>query len=330
MLLVIPVSLSDIHLIPFVERAFEVAPPGSGHQLLVVGSPNVMKDVAELAQKLCIHFAGNAKTHIFETDVSLGWPTSCNYYFQQIAFYLPSFSTTPSSWFWFELDSTPVRAGWLDEIETACIMARTEAMRDERPLPRFLGIKEPTYQEFRGELLPFEESGYHMAPCGVYPTDLIDSVLTIRAIAATNIPWYNFIQWEVMREFHELPILQNNWRTNGYERNTDGKITCTSEANWAWDKHFNDPIKPKTVLVHGCKDGSLSDLLRAEHELLKDEGVPASEYWTDFHEETGDIKVPNDPPTPKKRRINKAQIQAARERLMKMHEARRAALTAKL
>ena len=82
-----------------------------------------------------------------------------------------------------------------------------------------------------------------------------------------------------------MPILQNNWRTNGYERNADGGITCQSEANWAWDKHFNDPIQPKTVLVHGCKDGSLTELLRAEYEMLKDEGVPVSEYWTDFHEE---------------------------------------------
>ena len=62
------------------------------------------------------------------------------------------------------------------------------------------------------------------------------------------------------------------------------RITCKSEANWAWDKHFNDPIAPATVLVHGCKDGSLTELLRAEYEMLKDEGVPVNEYWTDFHE----------------------------------------------
>jgi hypothetical protein len=329
MLLVIPVSLSDRHLIPFVERAFEMFPPGSGHQLLVVGSPNVMQDVAELAQKLCIHFAGNAKTHIFETDSALGWPTNCNYYFQQVVFYLPSFIQTPGLWFWFELDSTPLKAGWMDEIETVCTIERAKSLHDEAEPPKFFGLKERTYQEFRGELLPIEEAGEHMAPCGVYPSDMIDWVLTLRAISATNVPWYCFIQWYVLNDFQELPILQNNWKTGSYERNADGQITCQSEANWAWDKHFNDPIAPSTVLVHGCKDGSLTELLHAEYEMLKDEGVPVAEYWTDYHEGDEREKERLDPIAPRKKRITRAQVDAARQRLMKMHEARRAAALAK-
>jgi hypothetical protein len=32
-------------------------------------------------------------------------------------------------------------------------------------------------------------------------------------------------------------------------------------AKWAWDVHFNTPIRPEAALVHGCKDGTLLDLL---------------------------------------------------------------------
>ena len=321
MLLVIPVSLSDSHLIPFVERAFEINPPGSGHSLLVVGSPNVMKEVAELAQKLCIYFAGNAKTHIFETDVFLGWPTACNYYLQQVAFYLPSIMSPEASWLWFELDTTPLKAGWLDDIESACINVRALAMREEWALPKFFGVRERTYQEFRGELSPPEIAGEHMAAVGVYPADMSNWLITLRTISATNIPWYSFIQWYVLDWLHELKLIQNNWKTNSYEHDPDGAIICRSEANWAWNVHFNKPINPGVVLLHGCKDGSLTELLKAEHDLLQAESAAPNEYWTDYHEEEPDAPHPAES---KKKRISKSEITAARQRLLKMHEARRA------
>jgi GT2 family glycosyltransferase len=124
MVLVVPVSLFDRKDIPLVEKAFEIFPPGSGHKLLVVGSPNVETEVKELSQKLCIHFAGNAQTFIFETDSNYGWPTACNYYAQQVAFYISDTFPPDTLWLWYELDCTPLKAGWLDEIEAFCLRER--------------------------------------------------------------------------------------------------------------------------------------------------------------------------------------------------------------
>jgi hypothetical protein len=83
-------------------------------------------------------------------------------------------------------------------------------------------------------------------------------------------------------------LIQNNWRTAKYAHvPPDDAIGCMSVANWAWDVHFNKPIGPEVVLVHGCKDGTLLEVLT---EAQKPE-VPESEYWTDFKEPTREQKA---------------------------------------
>jgi hypothetical protein len=259
-LIVVPISNSDRNLLPRVEEAFAAFSPGSGHKLLVVGSPNVSSWVNQAAQNLSKYFAGNAKTYIFDMDCGLGWPGACNYYFQQVAWFIPANYDEP--WLWFELDTTPMRAGWLDEIDSAIQPLITPSL-NSGSLPRYFGVKEPTYLEYQGGLMP--DAGHQMAAVGVYPAHM-DDVLSLRAVSATNIPWNTFLRWYFMPYFQELPLFQNNWQTANYhrEKGDKGKILCDSVAKWAWDVHFNNPISSKAALVHGCKDGTLLDVLAPE------------------------------------------------------------------
>jgi hypothetical protein len=257
MLLVLPVSLADYKSLPTLERAFEMFPPGSGHKLLVVGSPNVSRQVRNAAQALSGHFSGNSSTYIFDLDCPLGWPTACNTYFQQVCFYLGS-TGQDDSWLWFEIDSTPTRAGWLDEIENTVHFEKGNAQREGHNPPRYFGVKEPARLEYQGALAP--DAGDQMAAVGVYPMNM-DDVLSLRAISSTNIVWYTFLRWYVMPHFAGLPLIQNNWQTARYRRAPDGGLICESVAKWAWDIHFNKPIRSGAVLVHGCKDGTLLDCL---------------------------------------------------------------------
>ena len=284
MLIVLPISFSDAKKIPSaLERAFGVFSPGAGHTLLVIGSPNVSSSVNEAAQNLSKHFAGNASTYIFDLDCDLGWPTGCNYYFQQAAWYVGSNYNEP--WLWYEVDTTPTRAGWLDEIDKAVHALQAEAIREERKVPRYFGCSEPTCLEYQGALM--SDAGRQMAAVGVYPSNM-DDVLSLRAVSATNIVWNSFLRWYVMADFAELPLIQNNWRTEKYARvPPDNEIGCMSCANWAWDVHFNKPIGPEVALVHGCKDGSLLDtLIQAQTPE-----TPESKYWTDYTEPTREQKA---------------------------------------
>jgi hypothetical protein len=175
-----------------------------------------------------------------------------------------------------------------------------------------------------------DEAGFQMAAVGIYPGDMCSRVVTLPTVTATNQPWYSFIRWYTAYEgFHPLPLIQNNWRTAAYERVADGTIRCQSRANWAWDVHFNSDLAPETVLVHGCKDGSLLELFAAEHELVKEEDIPVQGYWTDAEPEPPKQELLEEPPK-RKRSPNKEAIEAARKRLMAMHEKRRAAKLAEL
>jgi hypothetical protein len=281
MLLCIPVSLSDAKNIPLLEKAFEVFPPGSGHRLLVIGSPNASGSVEKTAQNLSKHFAGNASTYIFDLDSDMGWPTACNYYFQQAAWFIGSSYDEP--WLWYELDTTPTRAGWLDEIEDVVKALVLDSENQGRKPPRYFGTSEPACLEYQGALMP--NAGRQMAAVGVYPSNMND-VLSLRAISATNIIWNTFLRWYVMPFFAELPLIQNNWQTARYRLGKDGAIESDSVARWAWDVHFNKPLRQEAALVHGCKDGSLLDILITAQ--IPDD---SHQYWTDYKEPTREEKA---------------------------------------
>jgi len=72
--------------------------------------------------------------------------------------------------------------------------------------------------------------------------------------------WTHVIQWYVVKELKDSPLIQNNWRTKNY-RYSSGQIVCDSVANLAWDVHWNKAVNEDAVLVHGCKDDSLVKLL---------------------------------------------------------------------
>lgn len=246
MLLVLPVSQSDSHLIPNAEKSFALFPPGAGHKLVVVGSPNVAEEMNRLSGSLSQYF-NEASVHFFDNDNFLGWPSACNYYFQQACFHIATYNVP---WFWYELDCTPLKEGWLSVIE---------AEYNEGP-GGFLGCLEQTYRGFDGRLLDGQDAGQHMAACGVYPGDITGTVVPLRGVSETDVVWWNFLQWYIAPVTRHTHLIQNNYKTHNY-RKEDGEIVCDSCNNWAWECHYNKPINPKAVILHGCKDGSLFKLL---------------------------------------------------------------------
>lgn len=259
MLLVISVSRSDKQLIPNVEKALELFPPGNGHSLLIVGSPNVSSEMDELRGQISSYFTRD-DVHLLDHDSFLGWPGACNYAFQQTCFHLRE----QGPWLWFELDCTPIKENWLSTIEEAYRLGPT----------RFMGCLERTYRGFNGELLSEEEGGKHMAACGVYPPYAADTIVPLKGVSETDIPWWSFLQWYIAPFCSHTDLIQNNYKTQNYrEQLVTGyndfpdpipdhvDIDCDSCNNTAWDNHYNNPISPNAVLVHGCKDGSLIKLM---------------------------------------------------------------------
>lgn len=287
MLLVIPVSRADVRLIPAVEKSFATFPPGVENDLLIVGSPNV-RDMAEtLADSLSKYF-NTVTRHQFQSDNHLGWPMACNFYFQQTCYIIRSFCVEHNPWMWFELDCTPVANGWLSKIE---------AEYREAGSP-FMGAKEKTIRGKNGVLL--DDAGYHMVATGVYSSDVVAWIPSLGGVSATMLPWWEFLQWQIMPRMAETKLIQENWRTINYRRE-NSSIICDSDANLAWTIDYNKVILEDTVVVHGCKDGTLIDVLSHKTPTA----IPAPPI----------VAIPR--PIPSSRRMSKAARQARVER----HEA---------
>jgi hypothetical protein len=290
MKLVIPVSRHDRHLIPAFLKSIKTFNPGSEHELLVFGSREVESDVLEIEAKIK-HLFNLSETLIID-DTMLGWPMSCNFYFQQLCRYI-SGKKDIDSFMWFELDTTIMKNNWLDIISDEYYSDTTKAVKEKREPAIYLGSRERVYEGRNGELLPESLAGQRMAPVGVYSKEICFSHV-LNSLSMVNRHWTHVIQWYVVKRLKNSSLIQNNWRTKNY-RHEDKNIVCDSDANLAWDVHWNKPVDEGAVLVHGCKDGSLFKLLldnnNDDMKMVKNLSVEDAEDILDDIEDVTDSDV---------------------------------------
>lgn len=262
MLLVIPVSKHDKNLIENFKLLIDKFPVGKDHDLLVIGSKENENDIDKLEYDIK-HLFNSSQKHVID-DTIYGWPMSCNFYFQQTCAFLKD-KKQFDSFFWCELDSFPLKENWLDLISTEYYLDTTKASKEKRKPKVYLGVKERNYEGDNGELLPESISGPKMSSIGVYSTDICN-IPVLPSLSITNRHWTSVIQWYTTPSLNDSKLIQNNWRTNNY-RKENNSIVCDSIANLAWDVHFNNPINSDAVIIHGCKDESLVDLLLNNNKL---------------------------------------------------------------
>jgi hypothetical protein len=302
MKLVIPVSKHDRHLIPDFISAIEKFPAGGDHDLLVIGSKENEEVIISLEKKIK-HLFKSSEIHIID-DTMLGWPMSCNFYFQQTCIHLRNDKET-DAFFWFELDTVPLRKNWLDIISLEYYADTTRAVKEKREPLIYLGVKERVYEGKNGELLPESVAGNKMAQVGVYSTKICFAPV-LNSLSVSNRHWTNIIQWYVVKHMIESNLIQNNWRTEKYRYN-NGKLICNSISNLAWDVHWNNSVSSDAVLVHGCKDGSLVKLLlnNTNKEDMKVAKNLTVEEAKDVAEDIEDI---NETDLDRKMRVNQKRI----------------------
>ena len=255
MKLVIPVSRHDVKLIENLYKAFDAFPFSREHELLIIGSKENEVAIQSLNEGIK-HLFAKSECKLIE-DTMLGWPGSCNFYFQQACYHLGNSPSMP--FLWYELDSTPLKEGWLDLLAQSYHADTTVAAREGRKPRTYLGAKERNYEGRNGELLPESIAGSRMSQVGIYDP-MITQIPVLSSLSATTRHWSSVIQWYVTPNMIDSPLIQNNWRTLNYRRDA-WDIICDSDANLAWDVHFSKPVSKEAVLLHGCKDGTLLDLL---------------------------------------------------------------------
>ena len=248
MLLIVPVSEADEQMIDPISDLIVKLGGCPNHDLLVVGSTDCEPLVNKLHVKLKSQFR-NSSTYVFQCLVK-GWPLGPNAYFRNTVGYLYTEMGVNQPWYWFELDNTPLKRGWLDSLQKEYNAAHAV----------FMGAKHATYYVNADKKLI--EKGSHMAGTGVYPinfTQLCDLWRFEEGVAFDV-----WIQWEVLRGgLTDTPLIQHNWKTCNYRRHGDQIISDNFDMPHP-DLHTNKPVTPEAVVLHGCKDLSLARLLLSE------------------------------------------------------------------
>jgi hypothetical protein len=268
MLVIIPVSEADEQMIDPISELITKLGGCANHDLLVVGSTDCEPLVNKLHASLKSQFR-NSSTYAFQC-LAKGWPLGPNAYFRNTVSYLYTEYNIDQPWYWFELDNTPVKRGWLDALQKGYAAAHAV----------FMGARHPTYYTDASKRLI--EKGAHMAGTGIYPTNFTQlcDLWRFEEGRAFDV----WIQWEVLRGgLTDTPLIQHNWKTCNYRRE-DGIIVSDNFDMPHPDLHTNKPVTDEAVVVHGCKDLSLARLLLAE--------LDGKKYKTISSTNTNDVVEP--------------------------------------
>lgn len=272
MILTVPISGHDVNLLPLVEKILlndiENEHGFGFHRLIVVPAPSVAVE----GKRFCESVGGSfesAEVVPLKSEPSFDppWPRNCNQHFYETA-RIVNERHPDQPWYFFELDNTPVKYGWLD-------MLQQEYNAGGKP---FCGKVHPTWRLRDGK---FQREGSHMVGTGVYAGNLFTSSTMIDFIIAGVDPFDVALQGEIMDAWGctDSKVIQHNWSSRHYRREGDEGIVCEMEDPGPYppDIVHNKPIEKWTAIVHGCKDGSLARL------ILSDRGVegieaPLSEF----------------------------------------------------
>lgn len=251
MIVVFPFCPSDVSLAQELMRWIEDLGGCKNHCALLVADRATQWskciDVMGIAQK------SFATVHLAVPDVEydFGWPQGANAMFRFAAKHIEeNFGT---HWLWLEPDATPLKRGWLDELDAAYRASGKRFMgcvyRSNNP-----AIPEPVL------------SGIAVYPneCALLATDATKGTGAFDVILSKMVngdaAHTDLIQW-IWGEKREVPPKFAEINERGTE------VFCLRQ------------LKPEAVLFHRCKDGSLIRLLREQMFPKSDNFVVAYPFF---------------------------------------------------
>lgn len=245
MLIVLPVSASDAHLVTPLVDVMRKFGGLENHRALVVTAAS-SKEEGEFYADSVRPLFGSVELFVFPQPTAPGWPMGCNAYFAATAQHL-ELNRNTDPWYWFEADCTPLREGWLTALVEEYQLAK---------MP-FMGCKEETLVLRNGIVTA---DGYHMVGAGIYPPNLSHYTTLHRHI--TNIPFDVFMRWEIISHVHPTKLIQHNWGTGNYRRTGKGghHIGCETVKPGA-HRVMNTQVRSDAMVLHGCRDNSLRELV---------------------------------------------------------------------
>lgn len=260
MLIVFPCSQSDSNLLGKLAEVIRHLGPNKGFQAVVCPSTTIVSEGRVFADAITpcfdqVHFEP------IELGGITGWPLAPNKHMRLVAAMIATKFPTCAGWYFFEADNTPLTKEWAAKITV-------EYQSAGKP---FMGAVIPTrgFTFRNGQRMP-ENGNPHMVGTGIYP-----SLFGARSVKLPHAdkyapwtrmpiePWDIFVRDEVVPFAHNTTLIQHNWQTKNY-RVEDGKVICDDMDGITSELSHKKPWDGVSIILHGCKDGSLCDIVLAD------------------------------------------------------------------
>ena len=247
----LPVSAHDKHLLPTFVKVLQHFGGLEEANLCFFTTPSAKAEAHEAAAAL------NANVHTFEVDFAGGWPVASGAQFAATVFTIPNIGWN-GPWLWMELDMLPVKRGWVQAIRNGYTLCGSP----------FMGNVVPTAWVEEGKLV-VKEDDLMMMGCGVYPANMdrdqrfrpLLSDLVKPADRNPHTPFDFYLRHAMSQAgIANTTLIADMWQTHEYKRTGKG-ITCKPVPLDKPRRERGGLVPSDAVLVHGCKDGTLAELL---------------------------------------------------------------------
>lgn len=289
MKIVIPMSAPDHQMAELFLSCLEKFGGLKSFDIILSPSEGVMRGAESLLPRFQ---ALGRKATILKTGYQdLGrWPQGPNAQWSKTASALDA-SGNKDSWFWMEMDCLPVVEGWASRI------VEEHAVGGKR---------------FTGKIVPvpLKDGGYSnsdlmMMGCAVYCAGLTESwefrpildSMVVGVFTGAGFKHEDADPWDLMARgsfkkwgWHHTDLIGDRWNTTNY-RIEGGQIVCDAGPTRFKNRAHNATDIAKAVVVHGCKDTSLHQLIlsgdfqrvhsKLQEEVADKEAVHSAGYSKD-------------------------------------------------
>jgi len=189
-----------------------------------------------------------------------GWPLSCNLAFEQVAWL--SFNKLKTSFLWMEPDAVPLKASWIDDIESAYLACGKPFMGD------FVGIS---------GVMP--NGVDHMSGIAVYHWNMPSLAPSI--FNNEQLAWDIASARHVVHQMSRTNLIHHDWVPTKQWRRDVVTSDCVKEGAVIYhpDKKgvlFNDGLSPNGTQGDPAAGGSCESSPHETKETIIDQGTPES------------------------------------------------------
>lgn len=239
--LILPVCEKDFPLVNLLGHRFMKFDDMRERSLLITACWKDSFDVPPFCTKMKPYFKDVGYYIMPDVPEDLGWPEAPNHLFYNTAQFLQEHGNT-DPWYFFEPDCWPLYPYWLDVFDA-----------------KYLAAGKPYMGAINNTHIPSRPNGgIHMVGAGIYPADFFTRCKSVHFLE--HLPYDIEIQEEVVSECHDTNLIFHAFQTCNYKL-IDGQV-IGEDVRKAPDPKMHyyggRPIPPETLVVHGCKDDSLS------------------------------------------------------------------------